>query len=197
VTVGGIVLAGGHSTRMGADKATLDWHGRPLVAHVAALVAEATQGPVVVVTAGGQTLPDLPFELVKDRHPERGPLEGLATGLQALAGRADAAFAAATDMPLMTAPVIAKLIAALKPEDDAVAPIEDGRPLPLGAVYRTTLAATAARRAEGTDRSLRSMLNAVSTRIVELDDDELATLASLDTPGAYARALRSSAGRSC
>ncbi|MGL6280123.1 MAG: molybdenum cofactor guanylyltransferase, partial [Gaiella sp.] len=38
MTLGGIVLAGGRSTRMGVDKATVDWHGTPLVSHVAALV---------------------------------------------------------------------------------------------------------------------------------------------------------------
>src|SRR5262245_51158105 len=98
VTVGGIVLAGGRSTRMGEDKALLDWEGVPLVVHVCEQVRRAVDGPLVVVAAEGQALPGLDgSEVVTDLEPDRGPLEGLRTGLAALAPRADVAFVTSVD----------------------------------------------------------------------------------------------------
>ena len=56
----GIVLAGGRSSRMGTPKAALEWHGSTLLHRTVSIVARATGGPVVVVRAPGQDLPDLP-----------------------------------------------------------------------------------------------------------------------------------------
>ncbi len=60
MTSGGVVLAGGRSSRMGAPKAALEWHGSTLLRRTVAIVARATGGPVVVVRANGQDLPGLP-----------------------------------------------------------------------------------------------------------------------------------------
>jgi hypothetical protein len=74
----GIVLAGGRSSRMGAPKAGLDWHGSTLLGHVVGVVGRGA-GPVVVVRAPGQALPALPagVRVVEDAREGRGPLEGL------------------------------------------------------------------------------------------------------------------------
>ncbi|MBO0806320.1 MAG: NTP transferase domain-containing protein, partial [Nocardiopsaceae bacterium] len=58
--VAGVVLAGGRSSRMGAPKAGLEWHGSTLLRRAVGILARATDGPVVVVRAAGQPLPDLP-----------------------------------------------------------------------------------------------------------------------------------------
>ena len=86
MTTGAVVLAGGRSRRMGTDKAVLEWHGRPLVVHVAEAVLAAIDGPVVVVAAPDQELPPLPprVERAVDAVADQGPLEGIRTGLEAL-----------------------------------------------------------------------------------------------------------------
>src|SRR5918992_751422 len=93
-TTAGIVLAGGRSTRMGTSKAALEWHGSTLLRRVTGIVARAVEGPVVVVRAPGQELPLLPdaVELAEDEREGRGPLQGLAAGLAAVAERAEAAY---------------------------------------------------------------------------------------------------------
>jgi len=90
----GVVLAGGRSSRMGSPKAALEWPGSTLLRRTTSIVARAVTGPVVVVRAPGQELPDLPadVEVVQNPHEGRGPLMGIAVGLEALAARADAAF---------------------------------------------------------------------------------------------------------
>src|SRR5947208_4621260 len=79
----GIVLAGGRSTRMGTPKAWLEWHGTTLLDRVVRVVSRAVDGgPVVVVRAPGQDLPELPAGVlvVDDAAEGQGPLEGLAAG---------------------------------------------------------------------------------------------------------------------
>src|SRR5262245_39816088 len=99
----GLVLAGGRSTRMGPPKAAPGWHGSTLLHRAAAVLARSVDGPVVVVAAPGQELPDLPsgVEVVADPVEGLGPLQGLARGLAAVAGRAEAAFVCSTDLPFL------------------------------------------------------------------------------------------------
>ena len=73
-----MVLAGGRSSRMGTPKAALEWHGSTLLRRTVGIVARATDGPVVVVRASGQDLPDLPkgTRVVDDPRDGKGPGPG-------------------------------------------------------------------------------------------------------------------------
>jgi molybdenum cofactor guanylyltransferase len=137
----GIVLAGGRSSRMGTPKAALEWHGSTLLRRVVGIVGRSVDGPVVVVRAPGQTLPELPdaVEVVEDAREGRGPLEGLAAGLAAVRDRAHAAYASSTDVPLLHPRFIRRLLAALDDDVDVVLPEVGGFRHPLSAVYRTEL----------------------------------------------------------
>src|SRR5437764_15154428 len=97
-SVGGIVLCGGQSKRMGRPKAWLPFGAELMLPRVVRLLGEAV-APLVVVAAPGQDVPALPPDvtIVRDEEKGRGPLQGLAAGLRALEGRADAAFASSCD----------------------------------------------------------------------------------------------------
>lgn len=116
VRIGGIVLCGGESSRMGRPKAWLPFGDEVLLQRVVRVVGDAV-GPVVVVAAPGQAVPPLPdgVEVVRDAVTGRGPLEGLAAGLAALAGRADAAYLSACDLPFLTAEFVKRVVASLPP----------------------------------------------------------------------------------
>ena len=137
----GIVLAGGRSSRMGTPKAGLEWHGSTLLRRVVGVVGRSLDGPVVVVRAPGQVLPELPdgLEVVEDARGGRGPLQGLAAGLAAVRDRADAAYASSTDVPLLHPRFIHRVLAALDDDVDVVLPEVGGFRHPLAAVYRTGL----------------------------------------------------------
>ena len=85
----GFVLAGGKSTRMGRDKALLDWNGRTLLDHMTNLLCDITEQVWVV---GRNQLPD--------RLPGLGPLSGIATALEATS--TDANLIIAVDLPHLT-----------------------------------------------------------------------------------------------
>src|SRR5512133_369595 len=126
---------------MGTPKAALEWHGSTLLRRVVGIVGRAVDGPVVVVRAPGPALPELPegVEVVEDAREGRGPLQGLAAGLAAVRGRAHAAFASSTDVPLLHTRFIRRVLAALDDDVDVVLPEVGGFRHPLAAVYRTEL----------------------------------------------------------
>jgi len=76
----GFVLAGGLSTRMRRDKAMLDWHGEPLLAHRAQEVACVARS--VVVLGPPSRYQALGLLCWSDIHPGLGPLGALETALQ-------------------------------------------------------------------------------------------------------------------
>lgn len=141
--VGAVVLAGGRSSRMGRDKAGLQWRGTTLLQRTVDVVGAAVAGPVLVVRAAGQSLPSLPAEVtvVDDSRPAAGPLQGLADGLAAV--DAPAAFVCATDLPFLHPAFVRRVVAALGDADVAL-PVVGGFRQPLVAAYRIALAARAA-----------------------------------------------------
>jgi molybdenum cofactor guanylyltransferase len=134
---------------MGAPKAALEWHGSTLLGRTVAIMARATSGPVVVVRAAGQDLPELPAgTLVADDPREgKGPVQGIAAGLAALTGRAGAAFIGSTDMPFLHPAFIRRMLRVLDESEatDVALPMARGYKQPLAAAYRVSLAETAER----------------------------------------------------
>jgi molybdopterin-guanine dinucleotide biosynthesis protein A len=126
---------------MGTPKAGLEWHGSTLLRRITGIAARGVDGPVVVVRAPGQELPALPaaVEVVDDAREGRGPMQGLAAGLAALDGRANAAYASSTDAPLLHPAFVRTVLLALEDDVDVVLPEARGFPQPLAAAYRTAL----------------------------------------------------------
>lgn len=169
----GVVLAGGRSSRMGSPKAALAWHGSTLLRRTVGVVARATGGPVVVVRAPGQPLPDLPaaVEVCDDPTEGLGPMQGLSVGLHALAHRADAVFCCSTDLPFLHPAFVARVVGALDSDHDVVLPVARGHRQPLAAAYRPELAVAVDKLlAEG---QLKPAFLFGQCRVLRLDDDAL------------------------
>ena len=181
----GVVLAGGRSSRMGTPKAALEWHGSTLLRRTVGILARATGGPVVVVRAHGQELPDLPADVrvVDDPREGKGPVQGLAAGLGALTDRADVAFVSSTDMPFLHPAFIRRVLRAVHEGADVGLPVARGYPQPLAAAYRTSLAAIAEQLV--TEDRLRPAFLFEQCQVTRLDEAALRddpVLAALD-PG--------------
>jgi molybdopterin-guanine dinucleotide biosynthesis protein A len=195
MSTAGIVLCGGESSRMGRPKAWLPFAGEALLCRVVRLLGEVV-APVVVVAAPGQDLPSLPAGAVVVRDPERGrgPLQGLAAGLEALSGRAEAAYASSCDAPFLRPAFVRRLIE-LRGGCAACVPEVGGYRHPLAAVYRLDVAA-AVKELLAQDRlRATSVFDRVPTRIVRPEeladvDPEFQTLRNLNTPAEYEAARR-------
>jgi molybdenum cofactor guanylyltransferase len=201
---GGVVLAGGRSSRMGTSKAALEWHRSTLLRRTAGIVARAAGGPVVVVRAHGQELPALPSGIlvVDDPHEGKGPVQGIAAGLAAMRGHADIAFVSSTDMPFLHPAFIRRVLRVLDESEstDVALPVARGFRQPLAAAYRVSLAEIAERLVK--EDRLRPAFLFDECAVQELDDEALRNdpvLAALDpdldsvvnvnTPADYQAAL--------
>ncbi|HWQ69524.1 MAG TPA: molybdenum cofactor guanylyltransferase [Patescibacteria group bacterium] len=127
----GIVLAGGKSSRMGANKAFIEFGGKRLIeATVDCLKALF---PEVLIIANDPPLyAYLGIEVIPDLIPDSGSLGGIYTGLSAASH--PACFFVACDMPFLNAELI-KLLVREAEGWDAVVPRVRGELQPLHAVY--------------------------------------------------------------
>jgi molybdopterin-guanine dinucleotide biosynthesis protein A len=128
---------------MGTSKAALEWHGSTLLYRTAAILARTVDGPVVVVASSGQELPELPagVQVVEDPVEGLGPMQGITTGLTAVAELAQVALVCSTDMPFLHPAFLRRVLRGFTaPAVDVVLPVTRGFRQPLAAGYRTSLA---------------------------------------------------------
>jgi molybdopterin-guanine dinucleotide biosynthesis protein A len=195
LTTGGIILCGGQSSRMGRPKAWLPFGDEVLLARVVRVLGEVVR-PLVVVAAPGQDVPPTPLEvlLVRDEEQGRGPLQGLAAGLEALRGRADAAYLSSCDVPFLR-PAFVRRMTELLGDHAACVPRVGGYHHPLAAVYRVgVLDAVRGLLAQGRLRPF-FLFEQVPTRVVGPEelaevDPTFQSLRNLNTPEEYEAALR-------
>lgn len=192
--IAGLVLVGGKSSRMGLPKATLPFGSETMLARVLRLLGTVAR-PIVVVAAPGQKLPNLPDDVLvtHDEHEGRGPLEGLAAGLAALAGQADAVYATSCDVPLLV-PVVVELLARRLGSAQIAVVVEGEFAHPLAAIYRPDVLPVI-RDLLSQDRLRPSFLfERVATVRVPAEelrtvDPQLTTLQNLNRPEDYLAAL--------
>lgn len=180
---------------MGTPKARLPVGGETMLARVVRVVREAA-GPVVVVAAPGQDVPPLlaDVRVVRDEVEGRGPLAGLAAGLAALEGEADAAYLSSCDVPLLKPEFVRRVISLLGDSASCVPRVED-RLHPLAAAYRIEVLPVVRDMLAANHLRVLELLDAIPTRIIEADeladaDPRLLSLWNVNTPDDYEAVLR-------
>jgi molybdopterin-guanine dinucleotide biosynthesis protein A len=198
--VGGIVLCGGQSKRMGRPKAWLPFAAKTMLAHVIGILSEVVH-PIVVVAAPDQEIPPTQpdVQVVRDDERGRGPLQGLAAGLAAFEGRADAAYASSCDVPFLRPSFVRRLIELLGDQAICVPHVGDHHH-PLAAVYRLEVKQAVNRLLAENRMRPFFLFEAVPTRVIEADelmdvDPNFESLRNLNTPEEYEAAVREFANR--
>ncbi len=179
---------------MGLPKATLPFGPESMVERVGRVLSTVVS-PIVVVAAEGQPLPDfkLPVQIVRDQRPERGPLEGLAAGLAALASQVDAAYVTSCDVPLLEPGFVKRMIVRLGDHEAAV-PMQADMLHPLAAVYRTSVLKAIRSLLAADQLRLMGVFDLVDTVRVPVEeladvDPPLHTLRNLNTAADYLAAI--------
>lgn len=147
---------------MGADKALLDYRGRPLAAHVASQGAAAAGRAFLVGPAARYGA--LGWPCIEERFPGMGPLSGIEAALRS--GLADWCLVLACDMPGADAVSLRALLEhARGPDADAAVTVSPGgRPEPLCAVYHARLAPQAEALLVAGRRAVRELLDRIRWR---------------------------------
>jgi molybdopterin-guanine dinucleotide biosynthesis protein A len=199
--IGGIVLCGGRSSRMGKPKAWLPFGDELMLQRVVRILSEAVDS-VVVVAAKDQKIPELPADvtIVRDEYENRGPLQGLATGLKAMRGRTEFAYLSSCDVPFLSAGFVQRIISFISKLDpttrmEIAVPRIENRFHPLAAVYRKSVLPTVLQLLAANQLRLNDLIAKLSTRAIEPHeladiDPEFESLSNLNTWGEYDAALQ-------
>jgi molybdenum cofactor guanylyltransferase len=167
-SVTGFVLAGGKSSRMGQDKAFMQFGERTLLAHALELARAAT-GKVWIIGSAEKFATFGP--VLEDVFPGRGPLAGIQA---ALAGtRTELNLITAVDMPFLQLDFLNYLIARARASHaEVVVPRAGGGLQPLCAIYRKDFAEVAQRSLQAGKNKIGPLFAEVQTLIIEAPDLE-------------------------
>jgi molybdopterin-guanine dinucleotide biosynthesis protein A len=177
---------------MGRPKAWLPVGDEVMLQRVVRVIG-GVLNPAVVVAAPGQDVPSLPdgVRVVRDEVEGKGPLGGLAAGLKAIQGSADAVYLSACDVPFLT-PAFVERVVYLLGESTAAVPRVDGYFHPLAAAYRVSVLSAVLELLAADRLRPAYLFDAVPTRVIEPHElPDLESLKNLNTPEDYAAAVSS------
>jgi molybdenum cofactor guanylyltransferase len=165
------VLAGGKSTRMGSDKAFVEYDGRTLLARALALARSITPD-VRIVGSPEKFAPFAP--VVEDIFRDCGPLAGIHAAL--LASSSELNLMLAVDTPFVSWAFLQFLITQARraPKAAVVVPRDDTARQPLCAIYRREFAAAAESALRTGRNRIDVLFETVPTRVIDLEALEAA-----------------------
>jgi molybdopterin-guanine dinucleotide biosynthesis protein A len=183
MTISAVLLAGGESTRMRQDKATLLWRGRPLWEQQLEKLRALQPKQIFLSARSDPTWRPTDVELIVDLPPSRGPLSGLASVLAVIG--TDHVLALAVDMPFMTTINLRGLCNRVS-EGVGVIPIIAGTAEPLAAVYPKEACTTFLKALQSDDFSLQPIVARLTTlnrlRAVAVSDSDRRLYKSINEP---------------
>jgi molybdopterin-guanine dinucleotide biosynthesis protein A len=184
------ILAGGKSTRMGADKAFVEYAGRTLLARVLDVARSVTPN-VHIVGSPEKFAPFAP--VVEDIFRDRGPLGGIHAALQS--SLTELNLMLAVDTPFVSWAFLQYLIRQARnaPAAAVIVPRSDGTRQPLCAIYRREFAAAAESALRAGRNRIDRLFDEIHTRVVEQEEFEAAGFSpalfrNLNTPEELSRA---------
>ena len=113
MNISAVLLAGGESRRMGEDKATLLFRGKPLWQIHLELLRKLDPAEIFVSARTDPAWRPDDVQFVADDSPSRGPLSGLAASLNLMRGTH--LLALAIDMPFMSESYVRSLCLEIEP----------------------------------------------------------------------------------
>jgi len=102
----GIILAGGKSSRMGAEKGLIHFKGKPMIEY--AIEALSPFCDQIQISANSTSYNFLGFEVIEDEVPKSGPMGGIYSCMKH--SKNELNFVLSCDMPLITPQIVSHII---------------------------------------------------------------------------------------
>ncbi len=186
MTAGVLILGGGEATRL-PGKLELAAGELPMIARVLRNVAGGRETFVACKGSFPAALDALlPVPMVVDRWSLRGPLAGMLGTMSQMRSRI--VFAVAGDAPFVDSAFLEKMLAAWRPEDEALVPVHErgGREQlePLAALYdRLAFLREGFPVLRAGRGALRGVIDRLRARTIAVDDARV--FANVNTPAEY------------
>ncbi len=185
-----VILAGGRSSRFGADKVMLKFEGRTFLETLIHRF-QPLQIPIVVAGKQPENFPDNldSVAFVEDQQPDCGPLEGIRNGLALLEPLVEFAFVTSCDAPLVRADVARFLVSQIG-SFQAVVPRSELNVYGMTAIYRTDVHALIESRISANQFRVRDFAGSLRTKFIDVEelrhvDPRLDSLINVNTPEEY------------
>ena len=183
MNISSVLLAGGESRRMGKEKATLLFRGKPLWQIQLELLRKLEPTEIFVSARTDPVWRPADVQFVADDPPSRGPLSGLAASLAQM--RAKHLLVLAIDMPFITEKYLTFLCNQIEPARGVIAKIDD-RFEPLAAIYPQEVLANLQSGLSGTDFSLQTLMGRLSAagklRVIRVAPQERKLFRNVNEP---------------
>ena len=183
--IGCVILAGGKSSRMGEDKALLEYNGKNFIEKIA---GELSFFAEKIIARGNNSalteLEDNSWEIIPDVYPDHGPIGGLHAALKRC--ESDALFCVSCDIPLITEELARKMCKEMTMDMDAVIAVAaDGKFHPLCGVYRKELYKLMKKQILQDNNRMMAVLKQCHVKYVNLDEETSKQLANVNTRSEY------------
>ena len=185
-----VLLAGGRSSRMGTDKATLIWAGQPLWQHQLARLQEIQPAEFFISGKPERPYAQAGLSIIEDALPDAGPLAGLQAALRFCT--LDWLLVLAVDLPEVPADFLVSLLVAAERTGRGQVPARGDWQQPLAAVYPRTVEPWAEECLAAGKRSLRHFVEGAVQRgwveWREVSEREYGFFRNLNTPTDFSAA---------
>ncbi len=133
----GFILAGGKSSRMGQDKASMLFRGKPMITHVIRPLLEVCKDVVIISSNSSHSQFGIP--VLPDQLEGFGPVAAITTGLRST--KTNLNFFISCDCPLIDVNLLNTLIDSIG-DFDAVLPYSGAQLHPLVGLYKVDVQET-------------------------------------------------------
>lgn len=165
----GVVLAGGQSRRMGFNKAEAKLSGEFMLIRMIEKLREVT--PHIIVSSGSITYPGIPWPQVPDEFPQRGPLGGIYSALDASTTKLN--LVVSCDIPLVSVSLLKYIVSKAKESDALLTlPVDyTGQQQLLCAVYHKDILPVLKHQIDSNQLKMKSLLDLVAVEYINISNE--------------------------
>lgn len=165
--IGGIILAGGKSSRFGSDKGLTNFHGKPLVQYSVDLLQEVAAE--ICIVSGNPEYKRFNYPVYSDIISGYGPLAGILTGLTY--SKNEYNFVLSCDTPFVNLDLLLYLKLHIHKKWIAVPVNPAGLFEPLCAIYSKNCIAVIQKMIENNDHKVLNLFAKVDTAVLKISDE--------------------------
>lgn len=164
--ISGFILAGGKSSRMGRDKALLEFQGQTLLAHMLELIKPFCAS--TFISGNNPEYQQFGFEIIPDIYADKGPISGIFSILSF--SQSEWNLIVSVDVPMVNPELLLHLIEN-RNSYDAVVPVHSQGTEPLIALYHKHIIPVIQEMIQANDYKLMNLIRRINTN--HLDCNEL------------------------
>jgi len=160
-----IILTGGKSSRMGADKALLELEGDTLLTRAVSLCSKFCDE--ILISSNAEEHRIGPYRLVADEVKDCGPMGGIYSCLKESSN--DWNFVLSVDAPFVIRDFVEFLVSQTS-DYDAVIPVHSGKKEPLIALYNKNMVDELKMQLDSGNYKMQFFLNSLRTNLLDSEE---------------------------